>query len=84
MSKAKRTTDLRQQVNDSNGISPVDKAVLNAALLEMRLDLGLNPVDAALDIASRAQDNLEKPQLADKYLLPYVERVERQQKKSKK
>ena len=73
--------DLRQQVNDSNGISPVDKAVLNAALLEMRLDLGLNPIDAALDIASRAQDSLEKPQLADKYLLPYVERVERQQKK---
>ena len=35
-------------------------------------------------ISLRSRDQLRKPELVEKYLMPYVNRIERQQKKSKK
>ena len=75
---------LSKEVNDSNGIALSDKAILLAALTEMKLSLGVDPVSAALDIVAEAEGKLRKPELAEKYLMPYVNRIERQQKKSKK
>ena len=75
---------LSKEVNDSNGIALSDKAILLAALTEMKSSLGVDPVSAALDIVAEAEGKLRKPELAEKYLMPYVNRIERQQKKSKK
>ena len=75
---------LSKEVNDSNGIALSDKAVLLAALTEMKSSLGVDPVSTALDIVADAEGKLQKPELAEKYLMPYVNRIERQQKKSKK
>ena len=50
----------------------------------MKLSLGVDPVSAALDIVADAEGKLRKPELAEKYLMPYVKRIDRQQKKSKK
>ena len=75
---------LSKEVNDSNGIALSDKAVLLAALTEMKSSLGVDPLSAALDIVADAEGKLRKPELAEKYLMPYVNRIERQQKKSKK
>ena len=80
----KEVDRLIKQVNESNGIALSDKAILLAALTELKGGLGANPVSAALDIVSAAEAQLRKPQLAEKYLMPYVARIERQQKKSKK
>ena len=80
----KEIARLQREVNDSNGIALSDKAVLLAALTEMKLSLGVDPVSAALDIVATAETQLRKPELAEKYLMPYVNRIDRQQKKSKK
>ena len=80
----KQLERLRQDVNDSNGISLTDKATLNQALAELGTNLGVDPLAAALDIVADAESKLRKPELAEKYLMPYVKRIDRQQKKSKK
>ena len=76
--------DLRDDVNASTGALAVDKALLNQALAALAQPLGLDPVQAALDIVAETQAQLQKPQLAEKYLMPYVERIIKQQKKSRK
>jgi len=80
----KEIARLQREVNDSNGISMADKALLNQALETFKQPLGADPVAAAQSIVDETQANLTKPELADKYLGPYVKRIVRQQKKSKK
>ena len=80
----KEIARLQREVNDSNGISMADKALLNQALETLKQPLGADPVGAAQSIVDETQANLTKPELADKYLGPYVKRIVRQQKKSKK
>ena len=80
----KEIARLQREVNDSNGISMADKALLNQALETLKQPLGADPVAAAQSIVDETQANLTKPELADKYLGPYVKRIVRQQKKSKK
>lgn len=54
--------------------------------LHMRIptNLGPDPVQGAVDIVREAEAQLTKKVLAEKYLQPYVDRIIRQQKKSKK
>ena len=80
----KEIARLQREVNDSNGIAVSDKALLNQALEAFKGSLGVDPVSEALDIVATAETQLRKPELAEKYLMPYVNRIERQQKKSKK
>ena len=43
----------------------------------MKSSLGVDPVSAyALDIVADAEGKLRKPELAEKYLMPYVKRIE--------
>ena len=62
----------------------VDKAILNQALTELATNLGPDPVQGAVDIVQAAEAQLTKKALAEKYLQPYVDRIIKQQKKSKK
>lgn len=71
---------LRKEVNDNNSIALSDKAILQNALTDLSSNLGQRPVQAALEIVTNAEQSLRKPELAEKHLLPYVERVARQQK----
>jgi hypothetical protein len=54
--------------------------------LHMRVttNLGPDPVQGAVDIVQEAEAQLTKKVLAEKYLQPYVDRIIKQQKKSKK
>ena len=70
-------------MNESNGISLPDKATLNQALVALKASLGVDPVSRALEIVAEAESSLMKPELAEKYLMPYVNRIAGQQKKSK-
>ena len=54
----KQLKRLRQEVNDSNGISLTDKATLNQALAELGTNLGVDPLSAALDIVAEAEGKL--------------------------
>ena len=76
--------DIRERVNESVGMLRVDKAILNQALTELGTSLGVDPLQAAVDIVQKAEAQLTKKALAEKYLQPYVDRIARQQKKSKK
>ena len=70
---------LTEAVLNDTSISRSDRANLVTALNKLRLTLGLNPEQEALDIAADTSATLENPALADQYIMPYVNRVARQQ-----
>ena len=47
-------------------------------------NLGPDPVQGAVDIVQASEAQLTKKVLAEKYLQPYVDRIIKQQKKTKK
>jgi hypothetical protein len=70
----------RRAINDDNSIPLMDKAILQNALTELGTNLGPRPLEAALEIVAKAEQRLRQPELAEKHLLPYVERIARQQR----
>lgn len=70
---------LVEAVNGNPNIAPLDKLVLIEALADLRSNLGSNPAERAMDIAGRAEAKLQQPELADTYLMPYINRVVGQQ-----
>jgi hypothetical protein len=64
---------------DASQASTVDKATLQQAIGDMRLNLGLDPVPKLKSIISKAEGNLTDKNLAEQYLKPYLDRVEMQQ-----
>jgi hypothetical protein len=70
-------------VNNDASLSPADKAILVTGLTDMGKNLGANPVEAvqakAQDIVGRSADK----EAAQKYVMPYVERVLGQQNAKK-
>ena len=70
---------LVEAVNGNANIAPLDKLVLIEALADLRSNLGSNPAERAMDIAARAEAKLQQPELADTYLMPYINRVVGQQ-----
>ena len=70
---------LVEAVNGNANIAPIDKLVLIEALADLRSNLGANPAERAMDIAARAEAKLQQPELADTYLMPYINRVVGQQ-----
>lgn len=70
---------LVEAVNGNPNIAPTDKLVLIEALADLRSNLGANPAERAMDIAARAEAKLQQPELADTYLMPYINRVVGQQ-----
>lgn len=75
----KEVERLKDEVNADRNIKVLDKAILGAVLTEFGLNLGTNPVETALDLVEGAKAELSAPKLADKYLMPYVKRIQRQQ-----
>ena len=72
---------ISEAVNNDKTIDNTDKAKLNKAIEELKANLGKKPVEKALDIVAEVESKLNRPSLAEKYLLPYVARVAEQQKK---
>jgi hypothetical protein len=70
---------LADEVSIDTSISPRDKVVLLNALEDLRGNLGLDPVNRAQEIGVDAERSLSDPALADKYLMPYINRVAEQQ-----
>lgn len=70
---------LADEVSNDTTISPRDKVVLLSALEDLRGNLGLDPVNKAQQVGVDAERQLSDPALADKYLMPYINRVAGQQ-----
>lgn len=70
---------LVEAVNGNPNIAPLDKLVLIEALADLRSNLGANPAERAMDIAGAAEAKMQQPELADTYLMPYINRVVGQQ-----
>jgi hypothetical protein len=70
---------LADEVSNDTTISPRDKVVLLSALEDLRGNLGLDPVNKAQQVGVDAERSLSDPALADKYLMPYINRVAGQQ-----
>ena len=72
-------TALVEAVNNDPNISPLDKLALITALADLRSNLGSNPAEKAMEIAAEAEAKMQQPELADTYLMPYINRVIGQQ-----
>lgn len=72
--------NIKEAVNADKTIDKTDKAKLQAALVKLRSNLGAKPVDRAMEIIAEVEGNLNRPSLAEKYLLPYAQRIAAQQK----
>ena len=70
---------LRDGMNNDKSISSGDRAVLTKALDELGLNLGSDPVFKATEIVDGARVSLTSMTLADKYLVPYLNRIKMQQ-----
>lgn len=70
---------LADEVSNDTSISPRDKVVLLSALEDLRGNLGLDPVNKAQQVGVDTERSLSDPALADKYLMPYINRVAGQQ-----
>ena len=75
----KTIKDLQKAVNEDGSISIADKANINQALAALGGKLGPKPMEAALDIVSETEAKLRRKELAEKYLLPYINRIAKQQ-----
>lgn len=75
---------LRSDVNSSTGILNADKAKLNQALVLLSQNLGVDPVVEAEMIVAETQALLQKPALAEKFLVPYLNRIRKQQQRARK
>ena len=71
---------LRDKMDNDTSILAEDRATLGDAFDSMALNLGRDPVASLEAIVSRAEANLMKPSLSEKYLQPYLDRVDEQQK----
>jgi len=72
-------TALVEAVNNDPNISPLDKLALITALADLRSNLGSNPAEKAMEIAAEAEAKMQQPELANTYLMPYINRVIGQQ-----
>lgn len=74
---------LRDGMNSDKSINSSDRAVLTKALDELGLNLGSDPVFKATEIVDGARVSLTSMSLADKYLVPYLNRIKMQQAATK-
>lgn len=70
---------LRAELDADTKVSSDDRAVLSKALDELGMNLGSDPVFKATEIVDGARVSLSSMALADKYLVPYLNRVKMQQ-----
>lgn len=70
---------LRDGVENDTSINSDDRRVLTKALDELGLNLGSDPVFKATEIVDGARVDLTSMSLADKYLVPYLNRIKMQQ-----
>ena len=74
-------SNLRRKMNDDKSLGVLDKNTLNDAMSDMSQSLGANPVEKAISILENAKDKLRQKDAADKYLTPYIKRMQEQQKR---
>ena len=70
---------LRDALNADKNIDNQSKAVANAALDDLRRDLGKTPVSMAEQIEADALNKATDPMVVRNYVTPYVDRVRKQQ-----
>ena len=70
---------LRDALNADKNIDNQSKAVANAALDDLRRDLGKTPVSMAEQIEANALEKATDPMVVRNYVTPYVDRVRKQQ-----
>ncbi|MDC2981501.1 hypothetical protein OA007_02210 [SAR116 cluster bacterium] len=70
---------LKDALNADRNIDNQSKAVANAALDDLRRDLGKTPVSMAEQIERDAQEKASDPNVIRNYVTPYVDRVRKQQ-----
>ena len=77
-----RIDTLRQQAAADETLSQDDKNLVEDALLDLKRDLGRNPVQAAERIINGAADLAENRGRVLGHLIPYLERVQQQQSRN--
>ena len=71
--------ELMRGLKADKTVDAQSKAIGEAALTKLRLDLGRNPLQTALAIVADAQTRAKNPGVIDRYVQPYLERVQGQQ-----
>lgn len=70
---------LQEAVKADPNVTQPEKVYILRALRELRRDLGSEPAVAAMDVVSRLKSNGISETLINRHIMPYVERVLRQQ-----
>ena len=71
--------ELMRGLKADKTVDAQSKAIGEAALTKLRLDLGRNPLQTASAIVADAQTRAKNPGVIDRYVQPYLERVQGQQ-----
>ena len=73
---------LRQGLAANKSLTPAERGRLLTALDELQYNLGSEPAVAAMDVVSRLESDGISESLINRHIMPYVERVLRQQARS--
>jgi hypothetical protein len=71
--------ELIEAVNNDTTLSVVDKPILTQALLNLKKNLGSNPIETGTRIIEDLGARLKNPEAIQQYVVPYLERVTQQQ-----
>ena len=71
--------ELIEAVNNDTTLNVVDKPLLTQALLNLKKNLGSNPIETGTKIIEDLGARLKNPEAIQQYVVPYLERVTQQQ-----
>jgi hypothetical protein len=71
--------ELIEAVNNDTTLSVVDKPILTQALLNLKKNLGSNPIETGTKIIEDLGARLKNPEAIQQYVVPYLQRVTQQQ-----
>jgi hypothetical protein len=71
--------ELIEAVNNDTTLNVVDKPLLTQALLNLKKNLGSNPIETGTRIIEDLGARLKNPEAIQQYVVPYLERVTQQQ-----
>lgn len=71
--------ELIEAVNNDTTLSVVDKPILTQALLNLKKNLGSNPIETGTRIIEDLGARLKNPEAIQQYVVPYLQRVTQQQ-----
>ncbi|MDC0134486.1 hypothetical protein OAI36_00365 [Alphaproteobacteria bacterium] len=71
--------ELIEAVNNDTTLSVVDKPILTQALLNLKKNLGSNPIETGTRIIEDLGARLKNPEAIQQFVVPYLQRVTQQQ-----